>query len=105
MNDITFDEMTEAVNDEALKAWLAKAGKLSEDFTICELMVKLLEACAAAAKTKNEALESGAKILAYAPVINGPIETSKNGLSFFRSTLSVTSATVVNFDAAQAPNG
>lgn len=105
MNDITFEEMTQAVKDEPLKAWLMQIGKLPEDFTVCEMMLKMLEGCSNAAKSKNEALDVGAKILAYPPTVNGSIENSKNGLPFFRSTASVTSVVVVNFDQAQAPNG
>ena len=105
MNDITFLEMTEAVKDESLKAWLTEFGDLPQDFSVCELMVKILEACSNAAKVKNETLEAGAKILAYPPAVNGPIEVSKNGIPFFRTTASITSAVAVSFDAAQAPNG
>jgi hypothetical protein len=105
MNDITFEELTASVKDESLKAWLTQIGKLPQNFTVCEFMLKMLEGCSIAAKSKNETLEAGTKILAYPPVVNGPIETSKNGVPFFRSTASIISAVAVNFDAAQAPNG
>jgi hypothetical protein len=105
MNDVTFPELTESVKDESLKAWLTQVGKLPEDFTVCEFMLKMLEGCSMAAKKKNETLNAGEKVLAYPPAVNGPVEVSKNGLPFFRSTASVTSVVVVNFDAAQAPNG
>lgn len=105
MNDITFEEMVQAVKDKSLKAWLMQFSELPEGFTVCEIMLKMLSACSSAARDKNETLDAGSKILAYPPIANGSIENSKNGFPFFRSTASVTSLIVVNFDAAQAPNG
>lgn len=105
MNDITFAEMIEAVKDESLKTWLEKIGAFPEDFTMCEFMMKIIEACSIAAKIKNESLEEGAKILAYSTVTNSTVEVSKNNNLFFRSTMSVNSLVVVDFDAAQALNG
>ena len=84
--DITFAEMIASIEDPELKAWWGKLD-LPANFTVNEFFVKSLEAASIAAASKNETLESGAKILGYPPAINGAISrTSTNQLFFPRTT-------------------
>jgi len=105
MNDITFAEMIEALKDESLKAWFTRIGAFPEDFTPCEFLMKIIQACSIAAQAKNETLEVGAKILAYSAATSSSVDVSKNNNFFFRSVMSVNSVIVVDLDAAQALNG
>lgn len=100
MSDITLEELTEATEDEVLKAWWADIKALPEDFSVNEFLVKVLDAAATAAARKNETLEPGQKILGYPAATNGAIARSKNNVSYFPRTSTVTSFVVVSLDGA-----
>jgi hypothetical protein len=99
MNDITLEQVVEALEDEDLKSALASL-KLPEDMTINEFFVKLLDAASIAAAQANESLESGKKILGYPPATNGAIARAGSGQLFFPRSQSVTSRVVVSLDGA-----
>jgi hypothetical protein len=99
MSDITKEEMTQALEDETLRAWWESL-ELPEEFTVNEFFVKCLEACSLAAAQKNETLEPGQKILGYPAATNGAIARSKNGRLYFPRTTTINSFVVVNLDMA-----
>jgi hypothetical protein len=99
MNDIDFEQLVEAMEDESLKAALATL-KLPEDLTINEFFVKLLDAASIAASRVNENLEAGKKILGYPPATNGAIARAGSGQLFFPRSHSVASRVVVSLDGA-----
>ena len=97
--DITLEQLTEAVEDDDLKALWAGI-KLPENFTIIEFFVKSLEAASIAASKANESLEPGKKILAYPAATNGAIAKASGGELFFPRSHSVASRVVVSLDGA-----
>jgi hypothetical protein len=99
MSDITREQLTEAVEDEDLKALWATM-TLPENFTIIEFFMKSLEAASIAAAKANEGLEAGKKILAYPPATNGAIAKASGGELFFPRSHSVASRVVVSLDGA-----
>jgi hypothetical protein len=104
MSDITKEEMTQALEDETLRAWWENL-ELPEEFTVNEFFVKCLEACSLAATQKNETLEPGQKILGYPAATNGAIARAKSGQLYFPRTSTVSSLVVVNLDMATPPLG
>jgi hypothetical protein len=99
MDDITFEELIAAIEDENLQAWWAKAN-FPEDFTLNEFFVKTLEAASIAATARNETLEAGKKILGYPPAVNGAIARASGNKLFFSRTSTVVSRVVINLDNA-----
>jgi hypothetical protein len=99
MDDITLEQLAEAVEDEDLKAVVAGL-KLPEGLTINEFFMKLLDAASIAAAQANEGLEPGKKILAYPPATNGAIARAGSGQLFFPRSHSVASRVVVTLDGA-----
>ncbi|MEG4066255.1 hypothetical protein QUA42_02685 [Microcoleus sp. Pol11C2] len=99
MNDITLQELAQATEDEALRAWWEKLD-MPVDFTLNEFLVKTLEAASIAAAQKNESLSPGEKILGYPPAANGAIARTGSNQLFFPRTSTVVSRVVVNLDLA-----
>jgi hypothetical protein len=99
MEDITLEQLVEALEDEDLKTVLASL-KLPEDMTINEFLVKLLDAASRVTAQINESLEPGKKILAYPPPTNGAIARAGSGQLFFPRSHSIASRVVVTLDGA-----
>ena len=99
MNDITSQELAQAIEDEALRVWW-EGINFPADFTVNEFLVKTLEAASIAAAQKNESLEAGNKILGYPPATNGAIARTSSNQLFFPRTSTVASRVVVNLDLA-----
>jgi hypothetical protein len=99
MNDITPEELIEAIEDEALRDWW-KALNFPENFTVNEFLVKAIEAASIAASQKNETLEPGKKILGYPPATNGALARANGNQLFFPRTSTIVSRVVVTLDMA-----
>lgn len=99
MNDITVQELGQAIEDETLRVWWERLDMPAE-FTMNEFLVKTLEAASIAAAQKNESLPPGEKILGYPPATNGAIARTVSNQLFFPRTSTVVSRVVVNLDLA-----
>ncbi|MEG4842626.1 hypothetical protein [Microcoleus sp. B9-D4] len=104
MNDITPQELAQAIEDEALRIWWEGRG-FPADYTVNEFLVKLLEAASIAAAQKNESLEAGKKILGYPPATNGAIVRTVSNQLYFPRTSTVLSNVGVNLDSANPTVG
>lgn len=98
-NDITPQELTAAIEDEALRTWW-EGITFPPEFSINEFLVKALEAASIAAAQKNETLDAGQKITGYPRATNGAIAYTSANQLFFPRTSTVVSRVMVTLDMA-----